>query len=234
MGPLGPPGPTGPPGPRGPPGPARGPDGPRGPPGPPGIKGPPGAPGPKGDVGDEGEIGDVGEAGDRGQKGPRGSQGPRGPQGEDGDVGADGPQGAKGDSGEVEFVFTFFQSKIINNDPIPEFPNFAPLGIRLDYDATITNPTVELNIAKDGTNFIVRVIPLLGIPLSVGSIDAVFVTIPGYAPDEFSQQVYAGEIQAPFNSGNIDVVIDLETAVENIINPGTVIMTRIRWAETIG
>ena len=230
-------GPCGPPGSEGAQGSRQGPDGPQGPPGSKGIKGPGGQAGPKGDRGDRGDGGDQGDSGDRGPQGPRGPQGSRGQQGDPGDPGADGPPGPKGDSGEVEFVFTFFMGKVTNMNVIPDFPVFAPLdtfgNVVVEYDATIDEVTNFFFLSKDGPNTLVfRVDPELA--GSISNIDAVFLTIPGYAPGDFEQQIYEGSAEAPFTSSQIRIFIDLGTPVENVIKPGVILLIRVRWAKTIG
>lgn len=238
----GPPGCEGPPGPPGPPGPNQGPDGPPGPPGSRGSKGLLGIGGVKGEIGDRGDFGDPGEAGDRGQQGPRGAQGPKGPQGDQGDLGDTGGTGARGTSGNVEFVFTFFMSKITNNDPIPTYPTFFPLqtfdGTIEEYNAITSNPPSFLSISKEGTTFWIRLEPDFGgTGASIGTIDNLSVTIPVYGsncPGECDKKVYKGSANFPFSTSFIEIPIDLETTVEDIIKPGTILLIRIRWTKFVG
>lgn len=240
-------GPCGFPGSRGKIGRARGLDGLPGAPGNKGIRGLDGLPGAKGDQGDPGDPGDPGDAGACGQKGPRGVQGVRGTQGDKGPGGADGPQGAKGDNGESEYVFTYFMGKITNKNPIPNYPAepFAPLEsfgiVSVEYDATIDEVSSFFFIAQTLvvqpagpplTAFLLRVNPdLAG---SVSDIDGIYLTIPGYSPDDFEQQVYQAEDHAPWDSSTITLTLPLGIPVEKVIKPGAILLIRIRWAITIG
>ena len=127
-------------------------------------------------------------------------------------------------------------AKITNNDPIPEFPTFAPLEsfgtVVEEYDATLTNPESFFLIAKESPNILkFRVNPDFG--GSISDIDAIFVTIPGYFPDDFEQQVYQGQAEAAHLSASIILSIDLGVPVEDVIKPGAIILARIRWAITI-
>jgi len=106
-----------------------------------------------------------------------------------------------------------------------------PLGdTKVEY-STGVDIDVLLLLSKINNNTVDLIFDF-GIP--PGNINSVFGSFPGYGPDDALHPVFSEIAEGPWPSPTIAIEFDFSPfTVEEVIKQGTIILTRVKFAETV-